>query len=294
MSDPRLLTLLTLVKLKNYTKTAKHLFITQPSVTHHIKSIEKEYDIFLFESGKNFELTPQGRIMVEYARRMINQDCQLSNALERASLISKPLNLSFSPSAEIILRDSNLMPIILEFYSGNVHCNTASQAQIFEDLSLGTLDFAIMDCSFQDDYFEGIFLDELLIVPVCYAEGKFKEIKRITREMLKNNPIILGHSHEGLYAATAQALKKANISLSHCNLCYSNSLLLMESLIKEKDGIGFMYQNALPLFPQLKKMDLSNFSVSQSFHLVYNQNSFERLLLKELIQKIKKMRGSKS
>ena len=45
MDDPRLLTLCTLVRIKNYTKTAKRLFITQPAVTHHIQSLEKEYDI---------------------------------------------------------------------------------------------------------------------------------------------------------------------------------------------------------------------------------------------------------
>lgn len=41
MDDPRLLTLCTLVRIKNYTKTAKRLFITQPAVTHHIQSLEK-------------------------------------------------------------------------------------------------------------------------------------------------------------------------------------------------------------------------------------------------------------
>ena len=73
MNDPRLLTLLTLVQVKNYTKTAQRLFITQPAVTHHIKSLETEFDIEIFSSRKTFALTKQGTILDEYARRMMNQ-----------------------------------------------------------------------------------------------------------------------------------------------------------------------------------------------------------------------------
>ena len=81
MNDPRLLTLLTLIKVKSYTKTAERLFITQPAVSQHIKSLEHQYDITIFDGTKGFNLTKQGQILVEYARRMQNQDIQLKEAL---------------------------------------------------------------------------------------------------------------------------------------------------------------------------------------------------------------------
>lgn len=59
MDDPRLLTLCTLVRIKNYTKTAKRLFITQPAVTHHIQSLEKEYDIKIFSDSKTSRYLPK-------------------------------------------------------------------------------------------------------------------------------------------------------------------------------------------------------------------------------------------
>ena len=46
--DVKLKTFLTLLEEKNYTKTAKKLFITQPAVTHHIKQLESDYKISLF------------------------------------------------------------------------------------------------------------------------------------------------------------------------------------------------------------------------------------------------------
>ena len=55
--DTRLLTFLTLLEEKNYTKTANRLYITQPAVTHHIKSLEKDLNITLFKDNKSFDLT---------------------------------------------------------------------------------------------------------------------------------------------------------------------------------------------------------------------------------------------
>ncbi len=48
MIDYRLNTFLTLCELKNYTKTAKKLFITQPAVSQQIKYLEEYYGVKLY------------------------------------------------------------------------------------------------------------------------------------------------------------------------------------------------------------------------------------------------------
>ena len=117
MTDPRLLTLLTLVKIKNYTKTAQKLFITQPAVTHHIKTLEKEYEINIFSDPKTFELTNEGKILVEYARRMINQSTQLQGALEKSKNTSKEFRLAVTNDSAVILQKRNLMQSFFEYFN---------------------------------------------------------------------------------------------------------------------------------------------------------------------------------
>ena len=70
MIDNRLITFLTLLEEKNYTKTANKLYISQPAVTHHIKSLENEYNISLFDDSKSFKLTNAGSILYEHALRI--------------------------------------------------------------------------------------------------------------------------------------------------------------------------------------------------------------------------------
>ncbi|MDE6655919.1 MAG: LysR family transcriptional regulator [Anaeroplasmataceae bacterium] len=114
MNDPRLLTLLTLVQVKNYTKTAQRLFITQPAVTHHIKSLENEFDIIIFTGNKGFELTKQGQILVEYARRMMNQSRELTEAISDSLSLKKTLTLGITNEAVALCAKRNLLSRFFE------------------------------------------------------------------------------------------------------------------------------------------------------------------------------------
>lgn len=72
MIDPKLYTLLAVVNNKNYTRAAEELSFTQPAVTQHIKQIEKELHVKIFNRVDN-ELKPtqEGAIVIEFARRTI-------------------------------------------------------------------------------------------------------------------------------------------------------------------------------------------------------------------------------
>lgn len=70
MLDNKLRTLLTLLSVGSYTKTADALHLTQPAVSHQIKQLEQEYGIQIFRKGKKgLNPTPEGEILIKYARR---------------------------------------------------------------------------------------------------------------------------------------------------------------------------------------------------------------------------------
>lgn len=287
MDDPRLITLLTLIKIKNYTKTAQELYITQPAVTNHIKSLEHEFNVELFKDKRSFDLTEQGRILVEYARRIRNQNRELTEAITNSLSLHKILNIGVTDGCQTILGQKGLLSLFFSVYQSEATISVMEYKKLIEDLKAGKLDFALIDKSFDDELFDGIVLANYPIVPVCSREGKFKEIRRITRAMLKSNPIILGKTTEGMTELALNSLKNANINLSHSSVYYANSFYLMEQLIINTDGIGFLYEALLPLLPHVKKMDLSNFEGHQNIYLLYSQNTFDKATLRELLRGIK-------
>ncbi|MBG9451536.1 LysR family transcriptional regulator [Cytobacillus firmus] len=65
-------TFVTLAEVKNFTKTAELLLMSQPSVSLHVKNLEKEFQTKLFQrSPKYLKITPSGEILYDRAKQMI-------------------------------------------------------------------------------------------------------------------------------------------------------------------------------------------------------------------------------
>ncbi|MFF2754560.1 LysR family transcriptional regulator [Psychrobacillus sp. NPDC058041] len=66
-------TFVTLVEVKNFTKAATILHISQPSVSVHVKNLEAEFQTELFiRSPKLLKITPSGEILYERAKQILS------------------------------------------------------------------------------------------------------------------------------------------------------------------------------------------------------------------------------
>ena len=58
----------------SFSEAAKQLHLTQPTVSHHIKNLEKSLSVELFtRSGHNLKLTEAGRLLLPFAHKLIHQ-----------------------------------------------------------------------------------------------------------------------------------------------------------------------------------------------------------------------------
>ena len=65
----------------NFTRAAAKLFISQQSLSEHIRKLEKQYDAVFFTRGGRIALTSQGERMLRYAREVLDADRDLRIAL---------------------------------------------------------------------------------------------------------------------------------------------------------------------------------------------------------------------
>ena len=71
MLNQKIQSLLKVAQLKSYTEAAKQLSLTQPAVSQHIRQLEEELGVKIFDRVNNELLTtPEGEIAVHYAERM--------------------------------------------------------------------------------------------------------------------------------------------------------------------------------------------------------------------------------
>lgn len=96
----------------NITRAAAKLFISQQSLSEHIRKLEKQYDAVFFTRSGRLALTSQGERMLAYAREILEADRDLSVALhdmEQANRIRLHIGMAST-------RGNVFLPAIFEAY----------------------------------------------------------------------------------------------------------------------------------------------------------------------------------
>lgn len=75
------------VQLESIHKAAKALYLSQPTVTARIKTLERDLDIELFlRKGRSLTLTEEGKAFIPYADQIIRTYQQGKKRLEKLRL----------------------------------------------------------------------------------------------------------------------------------------------------------------------------------------------------------------
>lgn len=84
---------LILAEMCNYSRAANALFISQTSLFNHIKALEQELGVLLFErSGKKIIISEYGQMFLPYARMIINAaECYVKDISEKKSDASRAI-----------------------------------------------------------------------------------------------------------------------------------------------------------------------------------------------------------
>ena len=66
----------------SFSEAAKRLHLTQPTISHHIKVLESDLGVDLFErSGSGLHLTEAGRLLLPWAHKLIHQSIEMQDMM---------------------------------------------------------------------------------------------------------------------------------------------------------------------------------------------------------------------
>ncbi|WP_442598601.1 LysR family transcriptional regulator [Neobacillus sp. D3-1R] len=106
-------TFITAAQCGNFRKTAELLYISQPSVTVHIKLLEKELGVKLFlRDGKKVKLTEEGLRYLEHANKLIDL---YQHGLEDLQSFSQGYTHKLSLAISPLIADT-IFPYVLKTY----------------------------------------------------------------------------------------------------------------------------------------------------------------------------------
>lgn len=276
MIDFRHQTFLQLCRIKNYTKTAKKLHITQPAVSQHIKHLEEYYQVKLVNySGKSLEITEAGKKLYKYTERMIADSKEINKTIKDKSAIK---NIKFGATLSI---GEFVMPDILNrFMAENPGINfdmlVENTENLLHKLKKGEINFAILEGFFDKSKFGYQIFSKEKFIGISSTSSEYTN-QKVKLEDLLDARLILRENGSGTREILEQILYTNNLSEnSFKSTIEIGNLNAIKTLIAQNKGISFMYQAAAQEYlekDQITALKIKDFNIKREFNFVYLKDS---------------------
>lgn len=168
----------------HFTKTAERLYISQQTLSNHIKSLEQHFGVALFNRKPGISLTCAGEHVLEFARNFIKESTNLQHTLydignQEAGLLrigaSTPRANSFLP--QILPEFSRRYPKV------EIRLTDSISSKLEQMLEIGDLDFAVVlsEKTSESNYYH-LFDDTVCL---CVSDELLKRYYGAESETLK-------------------------------------------------------------------------------------------------------------
>lgn len=296
MMDQKLISLMSIVRLKSYTEAAKELSLTQPAISHHMRQLEEEYGhkIFTYE-GKKMELTEAGKIIHDHAVSSSAKEKMLVEKL--AGLKSKKREVKFG--ATMTIGEFTIAPYLSELfetfpeYHFSIFVDNTNI--LMEKLRKGEIHFALIEGLIDKDYYDAKLLKTCDFILVTAKNHEISKKKRVMLEDLLEEKLIIREKGSGSREILERGLAERNRSIeSFREIIEMGNVNVMKRMTMEGVGISLMYRDAaLQELKQglLMEVPVENLRMEREFNFVQISNetipSANQQLLNFFTDKIK-------
>ena len=277
MLDPKLETFITVAELKNFTKAAQALNLTQPAVSNHINQLEKEYNTKLFmRKKKDFTLTNEGKIALTYARRLKALHDKMIQKIADEQTSSSHIKIGITHTSE-----NNNITEVLAQYANQMHNITItiindSINNLYDMLENYQLDIAIVDGKKQSGKLNYLMLDTDYLVCVLSSQHPLAKNSSISLNQLKKENMILrlpSSSTRSLFEAT---LISINESIDSFNVLLEvDNVSTIKQLVMNNFGVSILPQSVCTKDVKkgkIKTLPIENLSMTRQMNIAYNKD----------------------
>jgi len=276
--DYHLLTFVTVVEKKNFTRAAETLHISQSAVTLSIKVIEKEYDIKLLDrNNKYVRLTKAGEILYHHAKKILSLYDRMNRSIEDLSHSAiGVLNIGSSYTFGEYLLPSLISKFIDEHPLVKPNVSIRNSYRIISKLLLGELELGIVEAYIEHPklHIRPFAEDEMVII--ISTEHPLAMKQEVELNELLSETWILREEGSGVRQTINQLFSEHNFSPNELRSFGSSQII--KGSVEAGLGISILsthtIRNELEL-NTLHTLRLKNERITRNFYYVTPKMDFQ-------------------
>ena len=287
MEFRQLQTFVTITHAESFSRAAELLGYSQSAVTVQIRLLEEELQVRLFDRmGKKTVLTAQGRQLLEYANRIIQEVNQAKSAIVQDTELSEPLHVGTLES----LCFSKLPPLLGYFRSNYpkvpVKVTTATPKELIAMMEKNQLDliYFLDRPRYNNNWNKELEVREPIVF-VTSPESPLASRKGLRLVEILDEPFFLTEKNENYRRELDQYLESRERVITPF-LEASNTEFIIQ-MIRRNRGVSF-----LPYFAvqesvragQLAVLDVTDFGVAMYRQIFYHKNKWKTREMGEFIR----------
>lgn len=262
----------------SFSKAAKELFLTQPTISAHISSLEKELNVRLFiRNTKEVSLSDDGKDLYRYAKQITD----LEKAIEERFYMDSDDGKHFITIAASTIPAQYLLPKVLMCYrerypKEQIKIMETDSSEVVTQVVDHTVDVGFTGTVLEKKHCKYIpfYKDELAVITPDTPEYRIlKEQNRDDIDWIKRKPLILREEGSGTRKEAEKQLKNAGISMEDLDIVASiaNQETIKKS-VKQGMGITVLSRLAAEDEDGLLIFPIPGADEGRDINLVYNKN----------------------
>ncbi len=276
---------LTVAQQKSFSKASQVLYISQPAISKHIKSLEEYYKTKLFDrKGIHIELTPAGKLLFEKlieVKRIQEQTEFEISGINDVMQAKGVLKLGASTTVALYILPKVLSAFNQHYPQINMSLLNRNSEIVLEALLNGDIDLGIIEGPVKRaNINHKPFLTDQ-VVAVCSKKSPIAKRKTYAIKEILNMPIAIRERGSGTLAALKHTLEKNKIKFSQLNIKVRlGGTEALKNFLIESDSLGFLPNRSVIKelkYGELTEIHFEGLHIERNFYFIQRKGEISSL-----------------
>ncbi|RDY26675.1 LysR family transcriptional regulator [Romboutsia weinsteinii] len=261
-------------KYKSISKSAKELHLTQPGLSMQLQNLESEMGTSLLKrSYRGVELTEEGKIVFEYANKVLSLEDDLHTQLRNLKNNVEPLLIGSCKSIGEYALPCSIYTFKQIHENIHISLELNNSSTVIKKLRNHDINIGIIQ---EHNIGEDIVSIPLLSDKLALVGGYDQPMNKITLDDLLDLQLILREEGSATRSILEDAFNKKGLDFNNLNVIYSlNSQEAIKNSISLQKCFSFLPEVSIRQelrSSTLKKISIVDLDIEFNYYVVYRKN----------------------